>query len=144
MDMSVCPPECKQEQRHLWKKIDSLVQSRKDCQAVMKNEQVEQWKIIDTNYKHWEAEMSLRVKTQTLIAVVGVVMTIVLALLGLSFHSLSGAMEKQLTSQDAIHSDVSTMQRAVDRMEVQLESVRKDVDEHARQTIRNSRVNKGG
>lgn len=125
----VCPPECKAELKHLWKKIDSLRERRKDCEAKVSAEQAKQWEIIDQNYKHWEAEMAQMVRTQTLIGVVGVVVTVLMVLLGLIFSSLNGAMEKQLGSQNALHRDVTTIQRSVDRLEMQVDAIEKRDDE---------------
>jgi hypothetical protein len=129
---SACPPECQKELKHLWKKFDSLTQVRKEAWFDCKGEQTKQWEIIDSNYKHWEAEVGMRVKTQTLITVVGIVVTIVLALLGLSFRSLNSGLDKTLVSQDTLHKDVAMMQRTVDRMQVQMEVVEKYVDKRTR------------
>jgi hypothetical protein len=129
----VCPPECQKELKHLWKKFDSLTQMRKDAWSDCKTEQIKQWEIIDNNYKHWEGEVGMRVKTQTLIAVVGIVVTIVLGLLGISFRSLSSSLDKTLISQQAVRSEVIAVQRSVDRMEVKVESIEKSADkEHRR------------
>jgi len=109
--------------KHLWKKTDSIIETGKEYRSKVEFEQTKQWEIIDANYKHWEAEMTLRVKTQTLIAVVGIVLTIVLTMLGLSFRSLSSGVEKTLNAQDTMQGGVTEMQRTVDRMEVQVTSI---------------------
>jgi len=131
---SQCPPECQKDLKHLWKKLDSVLDTRKDYQSKVDFEQTKQWEIIDTNYKHWEVEVGMRVKTQTLIAVVGIVVTIVLALLGISFHSLSSSLGKTLVSQEAMRNEVVAVQRSVDRMEVKVESVEKSM-EHRRSNV---------
>lgn len=134
----VCPPECKQELKHLWKKMDALKRDMKECKTDLKAEDDKQWEMIDANYKHWEREVSMRVRTMTLVGVVAVVLGLVGTLLGVSFTALRGTAQETLDAQKDTHEQVNTIQRTVDRMEVQLDTVKKDVDRHMAQTDRRS------
>lgn len=128
-----CPPECQVELRTLHKKSNDICDARERAWQNYRQEQTKQWEIIDQNYKTLEKEVNMRVKTQTLVAVFGIITTVLLTLIGLTFDSLHSAQEnavKQL--KESRQEQLAVITKNQDRIEETLKELDRKVDRSLR------------
>jgi hypothetical protein len=86
-----CPPECKV-------KINGIKQDITDLKATDQK----QWEVFDQKILDVGNATMDRVKTKTLIALFGVVVIVFLAIMGMTFRTLSSGQDKALIKLDHI------------------------------------------
>ena len=110
-----CPPAIKL--KSLCKDIDKLAEARKDKWDKYNNEKKDLWSKRDTDYEHWEEQMSKRAKTGTLIAIASIVVVIVVALFAGIYNSTTTASVRI----------ASSLEKATDKMDVFQNDIREEV-----------------
>lgn len=98
-----CPPECQVKLNNIDKQIEDL-----------KGIDGKQWEVFDQKITSMEKEMFDRVKTKTLIAVFGVIVTIFLAIMAMTFSTLHNGQK------DGIQ-EIQSVQKQMIRVTTQLE-----------------------
>jgi hypothetical protein len=76
-----CPPECNLKVKNNKERLDKI-------DKIIETKAKELWEKRDEDYKHWEAEMSERPRTRTLVWVFGPILTLLLFFIAFSFNSI--------------------------------------------------------
>ena len=109
-----CPPEC-----------DIQLKQLKDDITKLEGMDKTQWEVFDAKIHGLEVAVSERVRVRTLIALVGIVVSVILTLLGLTFTSLrtgqNDAAMLLLKNQEASASSLRVYQ---EKLDVKLDMVR--------------------
>ncbi len=109
-----CPPECKV-------KINGINQNI----AELKETDKKQWEVFDQKIHDVEGQVIERVRTKTLIALFGVIVTLFLAIMALTFNTLhSGQKEAALqvrTSNTLVQQQMGSLERQMVKVVTQLE-----------------------
>jgi hypothetical protein len=95
-----CPPECQVKLNNFFNQINELKETDK-----------KQWEVFDTKIVTVEAMVIDRVKTKTLVAIFGVIVTIFLVIMSMTFttlHSSQKMVQTQLSSVEREMVKVST------------------------------------
>ena len=112
--MEKCPPECNVKLNGLDKQIKEL-----------KEMDAKQWEVFDQKFQGVEGQMLDRVKTRTLVALFGIVVTIFLAIMALTFSTLSNgqnqAVQKLENFQQQTNVQLMGLQREMVKQTVKLE-----------------------
>lgn len=88
-----CPPECQVKLNNIDKQIDDL-----------KGTDGKQWEVFDNKIVNVEAMVIDRVKTKTLVAIFGVIVTIFLVIMSMTFNTLhSGQLQVQSQLKNVEH-----------------------------------------
>ncbi len=109
-----CPPECKV-------KINGINQNIKELKETDKK----QWEVFDQKIHDVEVQVIERVKTKTLIALFGVIVTVFLAIMALTFNTLhSGqkeAVQQMRTDNAQVQQQMGSLERQMVKVVTQLE-----------------------
>ena len=110
-----CPAECKVRING----INTTITELKDTDK-------KQWEVFDQKIHDVEILVLDRVKSKTLIALFGVVVTIFLAIMALTFTSLSGGQKQAVAKLESYHSQstkqMNNIERAMVKVSTQLEN----------------------
>jgi len=112
-----CPPECEVRLGAFEKAVEEL-----------KGMDIKQWEVFDGKIHDVEIAVTERVRTRTLIAVLGLVCTILLAILGLSFNSIKTGQEDAVSKLERVHDDVAVVQQGLTVVQTQLEERTRTAD----------------
>lgn len=102
--VDTCPPECKVKINGINTQITELKDTDK-----------KQWEIFDQKIHNVEALVFDRVKSKTLIALFGVVVTVFLAIMALTFTSLSSGQKQTVKKLESYHSQSTTQMNKIER-----------------------------
>lgn len=112
--MEKCPPECNVKLNGLDKQINEL-----------KEMDAKQWEVFDQKFQGVEGQMLDRVKTRTLVALFGIVVTIFLAIMALTFSTLSNGQERAVQKLEKFEQQTNvqlmSLQREMVKQTVKLE-----------------------
>ncbi len=95
-----CPPECQVKLNGFTNQINELKNTDKD-----------QWDKFETV----ESQMMDRVKSKTLIALFGVLVTVFLAIMALTFTNLSSGQKQAVQKLEKYHSQSATQMNKIER-----------------------------
>ena len=98
MTANECPRDCRVRLEGLEKGKDEL-----------KAEDAKQWEHFSERIHEVEGAVTERVKTKTLIALFGVLCSVLLAILGFSFSSLKTGQKEAVAELRQVQKDVTTM-----------------------------------
>jgi len=99
-----CPPECKVKLNNIDKQIEDL-----------KGTDGKQWEVFDQKIQTVESQMMDRVKSKTLIALFGVLVTVFLAIMALTFTSLSSGQKQAVAKLESYHSQSTNQMNKIER-----------------------------
>jgi len=102
-----CPPECRVKLNGIDKQINDLKITDKD-----------QWDKFETV----EAQVIERVRSKTLIALFGVLVTIFLAIMALTFSTLSNGQQQAVKKMEKFHTQSSIQMNMIERQMVKVET----------------------
>lgn len=99
-----CPPECKVKLNGINTNIAELKETDK-----------KQWEVFDQKIHDVENLVFDRVKSKTLIALFGVIVTVFLAIMALTFTSLSSGQKQAVLKLERYHSQSATQMNKIER-----------------------------
>lgn len=99
-----CPPECRVKINGINDNITELKETDK-----------KQWEVFDQKIHDVEALVFDRVKSKTLIALFGVVVTVFLAIMALTFTSLSSGQKQAVSKLETYHSQSTKQMNKIER-----------------------------
>ncbi len=106
-----CPPECQVKLNNIDKQIEDL-----------KGTDGKQWEVFDQKIVTVEAQLMDRVKSRTLIALFGVLVTIFLAIMALTFSTLSNGQQQAVKKMEKFHTQHSMQMNKIERQMVKVET----------------------
>ena len=116
-----CPPDCKVKINGINTTITELKETDK-----------KQWEVFDQKIHDVESLVFDRVKTKTLVALFGVVVTIFLAIMALSFNALHSGQQNAVVKLDKMNDQhteqMGKIEREVVKLGTQLEERTRDTD----------------
>jgi len=99
-----CPPECKVKLNG----IDTTITELKETDK-------KQWEVFDQKIHDVENLVFDRVKSKTLIALFGIMVTVFLAIMALTFTSLSSGQKQAVSKLETYHSQSTTQMNKIER-----------------------------
>jgi len=102
--VDTCPPDCKVKINGINENIGELKETDK-----------KQWEVFDQKIHDVEALVFDRVKSKTLIALFGVIVTIFLAIMALTFTSLSSGQKSAVLKLESYHSQSTKQMNKIER-----------------------------
>ena len=99
-----CPAECRVKINGINENIGELEETDK-----------KQWEVFDQKIHDVEALVFDRVKSKTLIALFGVIVTIFLAIMALTFTSLSSGQKQAVLKLESYHSQSTKQMNKIER-----------------------------
>lgn len=99
-----CPAECKV-------RLDGISQQIGE----LKGTDTKQWEVFDQKIHDVESLVFDRVKSKTLIALFGVIVTVFLAIMALTFTSLSSGQKQAVLKLEKYHSQSQTQMNKIER-----------------------------
>lgn len=99
-----CPPECQVKINGINTNITELKETDK-----------KQWEVFDQKIHDVENLVFDRVKSKTLIALFGVIVTVFLAIMALTFTSLSSGQKQAVSKIEKYHSQSTTQMNKIER-----------------------------
>ncbi len=106
-----CPPECQVKLLNIDKQLVEL-----------KDMDTKQWEVFDQKIISVEAQVVERVKTRTLIALFGIVVTVFLAIMALTFSTLSNGQQQAVKKMERFHTQSSIQMNKIERQMVKIET----------------------
>lgn len=104
-----CPRECDFQLKTLFKKYDQLRKDHVKHIDELKMMDAKQWEAFDTKIHDLEGAVSERVRIRTLVAIFGVLCSVLLAILGFSFSSLKTSQKETVVELREVHKQVTTL-----------------------------------
>lgn len=99
-----CPPECQVKLNGINTNIGELKETDK-----------KQWEVFDQKIHDVEILVLDRVKSKTLIALFGILVTVFLAIMALTFTSLSSGQKQAVLKLESYHSQSTTQMNKIER-----------------------------
>lgn len=99
-----CPPECKVKLDGINTNIGELKETDK-----------KQWEVFDQKIHDVESLVLDRVKSKTLIALFGILVTVFLAIMALTFTTLSSGQKQAVLKLESYHSQSTTQMNKIER-----------------------------
>lgn len=106
-----CPPDCQVKLLNIDKQLVDL-----------KEMDTKQWEVFDQKIVTMEAKVSERVKTRTLIALFGILVTVFLAIMALTFSTLSNGQQQTVQKLEKFHTQSTIQMNKIERQMVKVET----------------------
>lgn len=106
-----CPPECKVKINGINYQI-----------AELKDTDKKQWEVFDQKIHVVESQVMDRVKSKTLIALFGILVTVFLAIMALTFSTLSNGQQQATEKMEKFHTQSAIQMNKIERQIVKIET----------------------